>query len=267
VTSSRDLLEERLLKRIGGGQALAQAMSYALSGGKRIRPLLVIAAAETLGADVHAALDPACAVEMVHAYSLIHDDLPCMDNDDFRRGRPTVHRVFPEAIAVLAGDALLTEAFWVLSHADKITDRQKVRLIELLARHSGREGMVGGQAIDILSAEKPLSNELMKEMALKKTGDLLSCCLEFGAVISSAGHQIEELMRQIGLDLGLAYQLRDDLEDQRNPSDANKSTFVTILGIQRAQELLRQSIQNMDKNLKALPHGALPLKAILDPIF
>ena len=139
------MIDRRLTSLLGDSQEiLVQAMRYSLfGGGKRLRPQLVLAAALDLGANPIDALDPACAIEMIHTYSLIHDDLPCMDDDDFRRNRPTLHRAFPEGIAVLAGDALLTEAFHLLSHASHISDRQIVSLTERLARRIGKDGMVG----------------------------------------------------------------------------------------------------------------------------
>jgi len=256
----------------GSEGALADAMRYTLLGkGKRLRPQLVLASVETLGGQFSDALSFACAVEMVHAYSLIHDDLPCMDNDDFRRGQPTLHRVFPEGIAVLAGDALLTEAFRVISQSNHLSDRQIVRLIALLASRIGKDGMVGGQAIDILSKGKTVSRELLIEMDQKKTGDLFSCSLEFGAIIMNASSSIEEHLHQAGLHLGLAYQIHDDLEDAGVAASTNsiepKLTLTTLIGIETTQKLLLQTFEKVQHHLSFLPSGAPKIKGLIEPIF
>ncbi len=253
----------------GSEETLVQAMRYALLGiGKRLRPILVLASAETLGIEHLDALDPACAIEMIHAYSLIHDDLPCMDNDDFRRGKPTLHRAFPEGIAVLAGDALLSEAFGVITQSKFLNDQQIVRLIALLAKRIGKEGMVGGQAIDILSEELEISRELLMEIDHKKTGDLFSCSLEFGAIIANASSEAQEHLHQVGLHLGLAYQIRDDLEDAEGEhSNEPRQTLTTILGIEPTQKLLQQTFENIDRHLRSLPSGAPLIKGLIDSIF
>jgi geranylgeranyl diphosphate synthase, type II len=249
-------------------EILPQAMRYSLlSGGKRLRPLLVLAATDTFGGPASCALDPACAIEMVHAYSLIHDDLPCMDDDDMRRGRPTCHRAFSEGIAVLAGDALLTEAFRVISRSNHLSCSQIVRLIDLLANRTGKEGMVGGQAIDILSFGQPVSFDLLNQMDLKKTGDLFSCCLEFGAIIANADASMNAHLRQTGLHLGLAYQIRDDLEDTEPPAKGIAPTFSSLLGQQTTRKLLHQTVGQIHQHLSCLPSGAPLIKKLIDPLF
>ena len=211
TTSKIALIDERLERLVPGTDPLSEAMRYALLGpGKRIRPQLTLAATLSFGGTFEEALDPACAIEMIHAYSLVHDDLPCMDDDDERRGRPTLHRVFGEAIALLAGDALLTEAFGVLARAP-LSPTLRIQLIDCLSQRSGKVGMALGQAIDLL---KPQNRPAILDMHRKKTGDLLSCSLEFGAILAAPEKQTE--MRRFGLHLGLAYQLRDDLEDQES---------------------------------------------------
>lgn len=253
----------------GSEEILLKAMRYALlGGGKRLRPQLVLTAVETLGGKLSDAIDPACAIEMVHAYSLIHDDLPCMDNDDFRRGRPTLHRAFPEGIAVLAGDALLSEAFRVISLSNNLSDRQIVRLTTLLANRIGKAGMVGGQAIDILSEGKSIALELLIEMDQKKTGDLFSCSLEFGAIIANAPASIEEHLRQAGLHLGLAYQIRDDLDDAASAGASQKNhkpTLTSLLGLEPTRNFLRQTFEKIDHHLSFLPSGAPLIKSLINP--
>ena len=259
-----DLIEERLDQLIPQKDFLSEAIRYALLGpGKRIRPLLVIASAETFGADPTLALDPACAIEMVHAFSLIHDDLPCMDDDDYRRGRKSLHRAFPEAIALLAGDALLSEAYLVLARA-KIDPSIKVQLIETLGRRIGKEGMTGGQALDMHPSDLNLDSIL--EMQCKKTGDLLSCALEFGPLIAKKPN-LQEDMRQIGLHVGLAYQIRDDLEDAHQKSDEIKPTPLSLLGEEGARKLLTDSTQAIEESLKRLPQSGQPIAKLLTPLF
>ncbi|MBF8263272.1 MAG: putative farnesyltranstransferase [Parachlamydiales bacterium] len=266
IVTNLEQIEQRLHELAPSGpDDLSRAMSYALfGGGKRLRPRLVMAAAETFGIDPALALDPACAIEMVHTYSLVHDDLPCMDNDDFRRGRPTVHRVFIEGIAVLTGDALLTEAFRIISESNGLSDHQKVRLITVLAARAGKDGMVGGQAIDILSSDMIVTQELTLQIDQKKTGELFSSSLEFGAIIAHAPEAIQMRLRGIGHQLGFAYQILDDLEDAQND---DKATMLSILGHDASRERLRRTIDEIYHQLSKLPSGAEPIKSILDLIF
>jgi len=267
------LIDRRLNELIeNSDEILPQAMRYSLlSGGKRLRPQLVLAASETLGGTFRDALDPACAIEMIHAFSLIHDDLPCIDNDDIRRGRPTLHRAFSEGIALLAGDALLSEAFLVIAQSNHLSDRQIIRLTTLLAKRVGKEGMTGGQAIDILSEGQTISQDLLVEMDQKKTGDLFACSLEFGAVIANASPSIEEHLHQAGLYLGMAYQIRDDLEDAAtaisDKPNENKPTFATLLGTEPTRKFLLQTLEKLNHHLSFLPSGAPMIKRIIDPLF
>ena len=222
---------------------LIEAMRYALLGpGKRLRPLLLLASAKTFGVESDQLLNPACAIEMVHAYSLIHDDLPCMDDDDLRRGRPTVHRVYGEAIALLAGDALLTLAFEVLT-LSSLEDSIKVKLIKCLATHAGKKGMVGGQAEECTGSKNFL------KIFEQKTGDLFSCSLEFGALLAQ---KEPETMRELGLILGLMYQLSDDLED----GDGAFSKEET-------QNILQESTERFKRVSASLPLGGTPLKELV----
>lgn len=265
LTIYRKQIENRLLELAGDcQQPLCSAMRYALLGkGKLLRPRLVLATAETFGCNPTLAIDPACAIEMVHAYSLVHDDLPCMDDDDLRRGRPTVHRAFSEGLAVLAGDALLTESFHTLSCAKSLSESIKIRLIQRLSIRSGYQGMAGGQAIDILSGDNKISAEQALQMDQKKTGDLFACSLEFGAII--AGEiEWEESMFNVGRRIGIAYQIYDDLKDRSNE---DKQTLVSILGVSASQKLLDESLQTIGQILDRLPGKGKLIKEVCESVF
>ncbi len=259
------LIEQRLDQLIAQKGLLIDAIRYALLGpGKRIRPQLVLASAETFGVAPELALDAACAIEMVHTFSLIHDDLPCMDDDDFRRGRKAVHRAFPEPIALLAGDSLLSEAFLVLARSSA-SNPAKVLLIETLGQRVGKDGMAGGQALDMHPDGSTLDHLL--DMQKKKTGDLLSCSLEFGPILAGNDPKWQEEMRRIGLLVGLAYQIRDDLEDATQMSDEKKPTAYTFLGEQTARELLEKCLKEIDSGLAELPSKGTAISELLDPLF
>jgi farnesyl diphosphate synthase len=244
---------------------LGEAMRYAvLDGGKRLRPLLVLAAAEAVGIDLdaatvsdqpaaNAALRAACAVELIHAYSLVHDDMPCMDNDVLRRGKPTVHVKYGEAQALLVGDGLQALAFEFLTPLDGSTDLQVQALqVGLLARAAGYEGMAGGQAIDLASVGLPLTEAQLRQMHRLKTGALLLCSVQLGAV--SAGKPssiVYDALAQYAQALGLAFQVVDDVLDVISDSAtlgktagkdaaADKPTYVALLGLAPAQELATQ---------------------------
>lgn len=239
---------------------LFEAARYTtLSKGKRVRPLLVLATVEALGGDPLTALSPACAIELVHAYSLVHDDLPCMDNDDFRRGQYTVHKKYDEATAVLTGDFLLTYAFEVLSACHLPSD-EKLQLIATLAKRAGGQGMIEGQMLDIAAENQQITLSQLKYIHRKKTAELLIAALEFGAIIAQAPFALQSL-RQLGDDLGLAFQIMDDVIDvtaseekhgRKTSSDQllNKTTYVSILGLEDARlaanKLLESSILNLN---------------------
>lgn len=179
-----------------------------LNGGKRLRPLFAIATTLALKGSLEAILDPACALECIHTYSLIHDDLPCMDNDDFRRGLPTCHRLIGESKALLVGDFLLTYAFEILSKAPRLSAETKIELITTLSKASGIMGMIGGQAMDIAKHENH------KETAEKKTGALIQASLLFGAIVANADNEMKKKLSTIGSEIGLLYQIADDIVDQ-----------------------------------------------------
>ena len=238
---------------------LGDAMRYAvLDGGKRLRPLLVLAACEAVNGNPHAALRAACAVELIHAYSLVHDDMPCMDNDVLRRGKPTVHVKFGQAQALLAGDALQALAFEFLTPDDDTVDAAtQARLCRMLARAAGFQGMAGGQAIDLASVGLPLTSEQLHEMHRLKTGALLQASVLMGASCGTASSKAMDALQDYGAAVGLAFQVVDDILDVTADSatlgktagkdaDQDKPTFVSLLGLQRAgvyaQELLAEAL-------------------------
>ncbi len=241
----------------------------ALNPGKRIRPALVYATGEMLNVDIELLDTPAVAVELIHAYSLIHDDLPCMDDDDLRRGIPTCHVKFDEATAVLAGDALQTLAFEILANSWKvnISDDKKLAMLALLSKASGSVGMGGGQAIDLLMTNKPSTSlkdlETLESMHRMKTGALIRASVELGFLASDCEDQVVlSNLRTYSENLGLAFQIRDDILDiesdtetlgkpQGSDIDKNKLTFPAILGMQgaknRAEELIDTSLGALDR--------------------
>jgi len=229
---------------------LGEAMRYAvLGGGKRLRPLLVLAASEAVGGNAHAAMRAACAVELVHAYSLVHDDLPCMDNDVLRRGLPTVHVRFGQAQALLAGDALQALAFELLTPANNhVPPAMQARLCRLLARAAGASGMAGGQAIDLQSVGRRLDEAALRDMHQRKTGVLLQTSVALGATCAPNPllEAPAQALRGYGAAVGLAYQVVDDILDVTGDSEllgktagkdmANgKPTYVSLLGLHGAR--------------------------------
>ena len=241
---------------------LGQAMRYAvLDGGKRLRPLLVVAGCAAVGGNAQAALRSACAVELIHAYSLVHDDMPCMDNDVLRRGKPTVHVKFGEAQALLAGDALQALAFELLTpEGDEVDSRTQARLCRMLAQAAGFQGMAGGQAIDLASVGLPLTSEQLHEMHRLKTGALLQASVMMGAACGSPSLQAQNALKDYGAAVGLAFQVVDDILDvtadaatlgKTAGKDAaqDKPTFVSLMGLQAsrqyAQQLLAQALTSL----------------------
>ncbi len=255
---------DQLIPPAQGPEAdLMRAMRHAaLANGKRMRPFSVIETGALFEGDEKALLRTAAALECVHTYSLVHDDLPCMDDDDLRRGQPTVHKAFDEATAVLAGDALLTLAFKILASEDTHSDPAvRLRLIERLADASGANGMVGGQMIDMLQEASPRDLNTITRMQRLKTGALISYSVEAGAIIGGASVNARHALAGFAQDLGLAYQIADDLLDAtgdqtvvgktlRSDADAGKANFVTILGVEGARErvqlLAAQARQHLD---------------------
>lgn len=230
---------------------LLEAMRYSLlAGGKRLRPVFLLSFCEATGGRIEQALPAACAVEMVHTYSLIHDDLPCMDNDDFRRGRPTCHKVYGEDMATLAGDALLTAAFETLSQMEGEPERI-LRCVRILSTGVGEHGMVAGQVLDMLGEQRSLNEEELYQVHIRKTGHLIRAACQMGAVLGGGTGEQIEAAGAFALHLGLAFQIRDDMLDEISSqeelgkpigSDAEngKSTFVTLYGLEGCQRLVEQ---------------------------
>jgi farnesyl diphosphate synthase len=267
-----DSVEQALRRWVppGAPAGLGEAMRYGvLDGGKRLRPLLVMAACEAAHGDRSAALRASVAVELIHAYSLIHDDMPCMDNDVLRRGKPTVHVKFGEAQAMLAGDAMQALAFEVLTpaaaDADAFAPLLQARLCGLLARAAGHEGMAGGQAIDLASIGLPLNELQLRDMHRRKTGALLQASVLMGAACGEMPARGWDALSMYGAALGLAFQVVDDILDVTQASetlgktagkdeDLNKPTYVSVLGLEGARnqaQALRERAQ------AALAGGAL----------
>lgn len=242
---------------------LHEAMRYAVLGeGKRIRPVLLYATGEALDVPVERLDAPACAVELVHGYSLIHDDLPAMDDDDLRRGRPTCHNAFGEANAILAGDALQALAFSVLANDPANPPERRIRMAQLLGEAAGSQGMVGGQAIDLASVNKPLDESELKHMHRLKTGALIKTSVLMAVTASETGTpEVHERFARFADCIGLLFQIRDDILDIQSEtevlgkpqgSDAaqNKPTYPSTVGLEQAgiaaEELLRQACQEID---------------------
>ena len=229
---------------------LFQAMEYSLlAGGKRLRPILVFEFCRICGGNWQNAAPFAAALEMIHTYSLIHDDLPCMDNDDFRRGRPTNHKVHGEAMAILAGDALLTDAFMVASTAKLPHPQDMAFAIGMLAECSGSLGMVGGQVLDINSEERVLSEQEVYDIQTRKTGALINAACVLGAVSGGATEEQLDAAAQFAAGLGLAFQIRDDMLDiigtqeemgKGVGTDSVKNTFVRLYGLEKCEDMVRK---------------------------
>ena len=246
---------------------LGAAMRYAvLGGGKRLRPLLVLAACEAVGGDRNAAIRAACAVELIHAYSLVHDDMPCMDNDVLRRGKPTVHVQFGEAQAMLAGDAMQALAFEVLTPEEGMAPALQARLCALLARAAGFAGMAGGQAIDLASIGQSLDEPTLRDMHRRKTGMLLQASVMMGAACGKASAATLAALNDYGAAIGLAFQVVDDILDVTQESATlgktagkdqqdNKPTYVAVLGLEPARQLARDL---RSQALQALSDSLLP---------
>jgi len=256
---------------------LAETMRYGvLGGGKRLRPLLVLAAFEAVDGQAEAAMRAAVAVELIHAYSLVHDDLPCMDNDVLRRGKPTVHVRYGEAGAMLAGDAMQALAFEVLTPDQGVAPELQARLCGLLSRAAGHAGMAGGQAIDLLSAGKPLDEATLRDMHRRKTGALLQASVLMGATTGACSPAAWAGLADFGAAIGLAFQVIDDILDATQATEklgktagkdqqSNKPTYVTVLGLteawRQARELHRQALEALDRSGLA---GAHRLRQLAD---
>ena len=260
---------------------LHEAMRYSVLGdGKRIRPVLLYATGEGFGIDLGNMAGPACAVEMIHAYSLIHDDLPAMDNDDLRRGRPTCHKAYDDATAILAGDALQALAFQILAEDSqiKVNDKQRIAMLTKLARASGSRGMAGGQAIDLAGVGKALDINALETMHSYKTGALILASTQLGALCAEAiEDEWFERISNYGRCMGLAFQIRDDILDiesdtktlgkpQGSDRELNKPTYPNLLGLQGAKDAASRLYDEAISNLDSFGEAADMLRFIADYI-
>ncbi len=253
-----------------------KAVHYSVfAGGKRIRPILCLAAVDAVGGNLAPAMPVACALEMIHTYSLIHDDLPAMDNDDLRRGKPTSHKVFGEGMAILAGDALLTEAFVLLSRSGKVRlpAERRLNVIQEIAYAAGIFGMVGGQALDILSEQVPPDENILSDIHRRKTGALIAASLKAGAVISDATKNKTAALFKYGNNIGMAFQIADDIlnvtgdrelmgKDTGSDAKRGKITYPSVLGMEQAKEKLKYHVNEAIASISGFDERARPLRIV-----
>ena len=269
------VLDNILAETNGHENRVVEAMRYAsLAGGKRVRPFLVCATAALFDVEESRALRAAAAVELIHCYSLVHDDLPAMDDDELRRGQPTCHIAFDEATAILAGDALLTKAFEVLADTKTHADPSiRSTLVKVLARASGHEGMVGGQIIDLYAENHELDVPEIMRLQRMKTGALIAVSCDIGALMGKASEEARHHLRGYSHDIGLAFQIADDLLDvrgdeaevgkkTRKDAGAGKVTFVSLLGVDEASEQAQMLSQQAQEHLAIFGEKADPLRAL-----
>ena len=274
-------IEQALAERVNQSSTIApsllDAMRYALlGGGKRLRPLFTLVTAESLGVDVRLAMPAACAIEMVHSYSLVHDDLPAMDNDDLRHGKPSTHKAFGEWTAILAGDALLTLAFETLCDLEGVTPDVQIACVKLLASGSGWQGMVGGQTYDMHLAsagETIASIDELKALHAAKTGVLIRTSVELGARVAGASAEESKKLGQFADGIGLGFQIMDDVLDVTASTEIlgkpagsdvreNKQTFVTFLGVEGAKREALRVLGAAESNLDRVLRNSSRLKAL-----
>jgi len=268
---------DKIFRDFASSSHIIKAMKYSLmAGGKRIRPILCLAATKAVGGNLESSLPAACAIEMIHTYSLIHDDLPAMDDDELRRGKPTSHVAFDEATAILAGDALLTLAFQILSSPVKIKESEALiwlNVIQVISSAAGYKGMIDGQMKDIISEGTSLSLDDLENMHALKTGALIEASIFSGAIL---GNGSQEQIKQLGIyakNIGLAFQVTDDiLNVEGNPSvmgkavgtDKNrkKSTYPLIMGLNESKEFTTDIVNNALKSIEFFDNKADPLRAV-----
>ena len=279
----RRIIDEALIPTLSSlgdiPSPLWEAMSYSLeAGGKRIRPALLLAACETAGGDTSIALPFACALEMIHTYSLIHDDLPAMDNDDLRRGQPTNHKVFGENVAILAGDGLLNAAAELMAvSAVKMEDMRGIRAMEIIMRHAGVTGMIAGQSEDVTSEGQDPREDIVRYIHEHKTADLLEAAVEAGLALAGAEENVIDAGREYALHLGFAFQMTDDLLDVTGSADRmgkstgkdqeqNKMTWVALKGVEGTAEDARREIALAREALEGIPGDTALFAAFADSL-
>jgi geranylgeranyl diphosphate synthase type II len=268
---------EKMLQQFHQGDTISQAMRYSLmAGGKRIRPVLCLAAAEAVDGKPEDVLTAACALEMIHTYSLIHDDLPAMDDDELRRGKPTCHIAFDEATAILAGDALLTLAFETLASASIADDHQAakwVQVIQIIAFAAGSRGMIQGQMLDMAAEGRKLSIHELESMHALKTGALIEASLRCGALLAGASEIQLDLLNAYARNIGIAFQVADDiLNVEGNPAVMGKavgtdkqhakSTYPSLIGLETSRQFAQKLVREALQALETFDNKADPLRAI-----
>lgn len=269
-------LNEIYTENMALNKDLAKAMNYSLmAGGKRLRPILIMAAADALGVDGEKFLRLSTSIEFIHTYSLIHDDLPAMDNDDYRRGKLTNHKVFGEALAILAGDALLTMAFEIIATDKNVAAETKVKIITEMSKAAGAEGMVGGQVIDMQSENKKIDIQTLKQMHAAKTGALFCAAIRSGAILAGADEKQLANLTEYARQFGLAFQITDDIldvvgdektigkpvgSDEKN----HKSTYVTLGSLESAKALVQEAVDKAKASLVDFGENAEFLRALVD---
>ncbi len=273
-----EALEVALPQQDGPETRVVEAMRYSLfAGGKRLRPILCLAASEAVGGNLKAAMPAGCALEMIHTYSLIHDDLPAMDDDDLRRGKPTNHKVFGEAIAVLAGDGLLTEAFVLLSDYNSLLPERAVQVIGVIAEAASYRGMVGGQVVDILSQNKRAELETVQQMHSRKTAALIAAATESGALSGKGSEAQVAALGRYGRAIGLAFQIADDILDIEGDTELlgkttgadearGKVTYPAAVGLERSRQAANEMVNDALAALEGFDDRANPLRSLANYI-
>lgn len=273
-----EALEVALPQQDGPETRVVEAMRYSLfAGGKRLRPILCLAASEAVGGDLKAAMPAGCALEMIHTYSLIHDDLPAMDDDDLRRGKPTNHKVFGEAIAILAGDGLLTEAFVLLSGYNSLLPERAVQVIGVIAEAASYRGMVGGQVVDILSQNKRADLETVQQMHSRKTAALIAAATESGALAGKGSEAQVAALARYGRAIGLAFQIADDILDIEGDTELlgkttgadearGKVTYPAAVGLERSRQAGNEMVNDALAALEGFDDRANPLRSLANYI-
>jgi geranylgeranyl diphosphate synthase, type II len=277
----KELVEDKMisyLKQIDAPPSIKKAMLYSISaGGKRLRPVLSMAVMETFGKDASHILDVACAIEFVHTYSLIHDDLPSMDNDDYRRGKLTSHKVFGEAMAILAGDALLTESFTLITENEYLNADQKLKMVLILSKAAGASGMVGGQVEDIEGENRELTIQELESIHEKKTGKMLECSVIAGGIAAEATEMELQSLQVFARHIGIAFQIQDDILDITGTQEqlgkpvgsdeANmKTTYPKLLGLDGAIKEMENHLQIALEHLGKINANTVILASIADYI-
>lgn len=269
LKTKRELVDSNIeyhLNKLEYPNVIAEGMRYSvLNGGKRLRPILLLMVLELFDKKIDLGLPIAVAIEMIHSYSLVHDDLPALDNDDYRRGKLTTHKKFGEAEAILIGDALLTHSFSVITDETKgVASDKLVKIIGMVSRYAGINGMIGGQTVDIESEKKKVSLETLKYIHENKTGKLIKLPVEIGAIISEATEEEYKALENYADGIGLAFQIKDDILDIEgdfekigkpigSDLELEKTTYPSIFGIEKSKEILKEVISEAKRSLNIFP--------------